>query len=194
VRIVLPPEFFDDLRSWHLAKSLTGAQFWQYAKNSNWHAPNDIPAGKPDLPNYQPKNRAGISPCKFKGCLDSKNELHIAGKKVKDIIFGAHFRQRKQQLNIPSVVVYDQPSVDALNRNVFIEAVELGNFEITQSTNNVCVSIDLTAINSPPNCLFLPHFDFHFSRTVTIKHIYFCRPTKMGISPEGIGIGVIFGR
>lgn len=133
-------------------------------------------------------------PCKFKGCLNSKDELQIAGKEVENILFGARFRQRKQQLNIPSVVVYDEPSVDALNRNIFIEAVELGIFEITQSTNDVCVSIDFTAMNSPPNCLFPPHFDFHFTRTVTIKHLYFCGPTKMGISLEDIGIGVIFSR
>jgi len=139
------------------------------------------------------KNPKGL-PCKFKANLYTKNELQIAGKKVKDILFGARSRQRKQQLNIPSVVVYDEPSIDALNRNVFIEAVELGVFEITQSTNNVCVSIDLNAINPPPNCLFPPHFAFNFTRTVTMKYLDFYGPIKMGISLEDIGIGVIFSR
>jgi hypothetical protein len=140
------------------------------------------------LDNINPKGQ----PCKFKGYLDSKNELKIAGKIVRDILFGARFRQIKQQLSIHSVVVYDEPAVDALKRNVFIEAVEFGNFEITQSTNNVCVAIDLTAINSLPNCLFPPHFGIHFTRTVTMKYIEFYGPIKMGISLEDIGIGVDF--
>ncbi len=53
VRIVLPPQSCDDLRSWHLAKSLTGAQFWQYAKRFNWHASNDMPPGFFRIANWQ---------------------------------------------------------------------------------------------------------------------------------------------
>jgi hypothetical protein len=89
------------------------------------------------------------------------------------------------------VVVYDEPTVDALRRNVFIEAVELGNFEITQSTNNVSVAIDLSAINSPPNCMFRM-VDYEFTRTVTIRKLYLLGPPKMEIALTDIGIGLLF--
>lgn len=95
-------------------------------------------------------------------------DIEVNGFVPKSVNFSALVRTKKMQLNIPSVVVYDNPSVDALERNVFIETVELGDFEITQSKNNVMVSLDLTPITIPPNCQFR-FVNFDFQRSVTMK-------------------------
>jgi len=84
----------------------------------------------------------------------SIENLTVREKKVIEICFVAHFRTVKQEIFTPSVVVYDAPNVDALKRNVFIEVMELGDFEITHSINKAYAAIDLTQMKTPPNCIF----------------------------------------
>lgn len=112
------------------------------------------------------KNPQGL-PCTFNAKLANEN-VEICGRKVKEFEFEAKFRQVKRELEIPSVVVYDSPEVNALERNVFVEAVELGDFEITQSSDRVSVALDMSPIKAPRNCHFrLVNFDF--GRVITME-------------------------
>jgi hypothetical protein len=118
-------------------------------------------------------------------------EIEINGFVPKSIEFTASIRSREKQLNIPSVVVYDSPLVDALERNVFIEAVDLGEFEITQSSNNVAMTVDLTPVEIPPNCQFR-FVNFDFQRPVTMNGIRILGLPKLEIPVEKMQLGLQF--
>jgi hypothetical protein len=75
------------------------------------------------------------------------------------------------------VVVYDYPRKEALERNTFIESLELDNFEITKSSDRVCVSIDVSQIEAPENCIFNDIL-FDFKKSVKLEKIYFLGKIK----------------
>lgn len=77
-------------------------------------------------------------------------EVTIGEQPVAAIDVIAKFSLRRQKLRIPSVVAYDAPDIKTSMRETFIEKVDLGEFEITQSSNNVFVTLDLSAIEIPP--------------------------------------------
>jgi len=79
------------------------------------------------------------------------------------------------------LVAYDCPETNALERNVFIQAVELGNFEITQSTNVVSISIDLSPIAPPENSLF-HSVNFHHERPLELKSFEIVGWPDMGMT------------
>lgn len=112
------------------------------------------------------KNPDGLK-CKFDALLDHKG-LNIAGVKIRKFKFTADFKKEVIELSVPSVKLYGSPEQDALNRNVFIEAVELGNFEITQSGNCAILLLDLSTLQVPGNCLFRT-LNLDFGRIVTAK-------------------------
>lgn len=116
------------------------------------------------------KKNPHIKPSIFRASLSCK-DIIVCEKPVREILISAKVRKRQRKLRIPSIVVYDAPEKDALERNVFIEAVELGNFEITQSFNKACVAIDISQIDTPPNCIFR-YVTFDFKRPVTMKALY----------------------
>ena len=118
-------------------------------------------------------------------------DIEINGFIPKSVLFNALIRTRKKQLSIPSVVVYDSPSIDALERNVFIETVELGEFEITQSKNNVMVTLDLTPVKIPPNCHFR-FVNFDFQRSVTMNGVRIIGLPRLGLSVEQMNLGINF--
>ncbi len=105
----------------------------------------------------------------FRGELIPK-DIEIEGVPPKQVNFSAVVRTRKQHLSIPSVVVYDSPEVDALERNVFVETVGLGDFEITQSKNMVTVALDFSPVSIPPDCHFR-FVQFDFKRIVTLNDV-----------------------
>lgn len=133
-----------------------------------------------------PNGKTGI----FTVSLRCKH-LVINRGQVREILISAKFRRKETKLNIPSVVAYDAPEIDALTRNVFIEAVEHGNFEITQSKNQACVAIDLSQIDSPPNCLFR-YVTFEFNRPVTMRALYPLGKPKFGIKLSDLILRVAF--
>jgi hypothetical protein len=98
-------------------------------------------------------------------------------------------RRITQMLEIPSVVAYDAPDVKASEREVLIEKVPLGDFEITHSHNNVCIAADLGAIVCPPNCMFM-YFGTSFSRSVSIKSLEVLRPPPFGIRMDEVKFAV----
>ena len=118
-------------------------------------------------------------------------DIEINGFNPKSVLFESLVRTRKKQLNIPSVVVYDKPSIDALERNVFIETVELGHFEITQSKNNVMVTLDLTPVTIPPNCQFR-FVNFDFQRPVTMNGMRILGLPMLGIPIKKMELGIKF--
>lgn len=97
--------------------------------------------------------------------------LSIGGSKPTKLTMGVKVVLLKQELNIPSVVVYDAPQADSLTRNAYVEAVELGDFVITQSSNDVVVAIDPYPLERPKNCMFRTVL-FDFGRVITLHTVY----------------------
>jgi hypothetical protein len=117
-----------------------------------------------------------------------KNErMRIAGRPVVAIEFSTNFTVRKQELRIPSVVAYDAPGVEGSKRQAFIERVDLGAFEITQSTNNVFVVLDLSTVDIPANSKFHT-VDFDFGRVITMHGCEIIGLPKMQIPLDGLFI------
>jgi len=129
--------------------------------------------------------------CHFKAGLSMNDPMFIDDKSIQDISFEARVQPIEKVLCIPSVVVYDAPRVPSSNRNIFVEIVELGNFEITQSSNNVFITMDLSPIESPENCLFR-FVDFDFKRDVTMEKLEILSKPKMKMSLTDVDIGVKF--
>lgn len=129
--------------------------------------------------------------CHFKVPASMNDPIFIDDKSIQDISFEARVKPIQKVLCIPSVVVYDAPRVPSSNRNIFVEIVELGNFEITQSSNDVFIAMDLSPIESPKNC----HFRFvelDFKRNVTFEKVEILGMPKMKISLADVYIGVKF--
>lgn len=131
-----------------------------------------------------------LIPCLITARLSSK-KLRINDIPVSSILFHANFESQTQAYNIPSVVTYDTPETDALHRNVYIEQVELGQFEIMQSTDNVSVALDLSEIHMPKNCQFHT-VNFEFTRSVSMDSIYMIGLPELGIPLSNFEIGVKF--
>lgn len=115
--------------------------------------------------------------------------MSINGFTPKSVLFKAKIRVRKRQLQTPSVVVYDNPKIGALERNVFVETVELGEFEITQSSNRVMVTLDLSTLQIPPNCQ-LRFVTFDFQRIVTMTGMRVLPLPQLRIPIQQILIGI----
>lgn len=130
-----------------------------------------------------PKGHAG----KFNARLHNE-KLIINGNAIVAIDFASKFSLRKQELRIPSVVAYDAPQVEPTKREAYIEKVELGEFEITQSSNEVLVILDLSPIQIPPNCKFHT-VEFDFQRVVTMQGLEIIGLPKMQI-PLGLFVMV----
>ena len=139
----------------------------------------EIERGNPDL-----------RPCRFEA-LVSREDMKISGVGVAAIQFEADFRTVEQELRVPTVKVYGAPGIEALRRNAFVEVVELGEFEITQCGDEVNCVIDLSAINTPLNCLFRGG-KYDFTRTVTMHSFTIVGNPKWQISACDLGIRVRF--
>ena len=129
-------------------------------------------------------------PCLMQVGLSSKT-LTIQDIPVKSILFQSYFEADIQVLEIPSVVAYDTPESGTLERNVYVEQVEMGEFEIMQSTNNVSVAIDLSPMTMPANCQF-HSVNFEFSRSVSMDTVYMLGLPELGIPVKNLDIGVRF--
>jgi len=136
--------------------------------------------------NHNPRLR----PMKFSISLTSK-KLLIGDKPVKEIHFSANFKLHEQQLDSAGVFVYGEPDIEALKRNVFVENVELGNFEVDRTVDKATLVWDLTAITSPPNCLFRI-IDYDFGETITICGVTMLGPFRNTINIKDIDIGFCF--
>ena len=103
--------------------------------------------------------------------IKSKSILEINKVPVELIKLKCSINLVKQNLNTTSVVAYDSPGIGALERNVFIEAIENGSFEITNSNNKVSLTFDLSKIEIPINSKFR-FVDIDHKRTVYNDKLY----------------------
>jgi len=136
------------------------------------------------------KTNPTVRPCCCKIMLHNDNML-LSGRKILDIKFEANFKAIKKTLNIPSVVAYDAPDTVAINRNVLIEKVDFGNFEIIKSSNKVSLAYDLSPVKAPANSLFR-FVECKFKRPLSIKSCTILSPPKWEIQLRKIKIGLAF--
>lgn len=118
----------------------------------------------------------------------------LLDQQVKRIFFETHFDIIEMGISTPSVVAYDEPGIDALERNVFVEKVGVGEFEITKSRNSkVAMVIDLYPIETPLNCQYRGiKFDFKKSATVQMRKLEILRPPKKFCNFGKLRIGVSY--
>ena len=92
---------------------------------------------------------------------------------------------------MPSVVAYDGPGVDALERMAIIEEVDLGEFEITQSSNDVSVAIDFNQIGIPTNSR-IRTITFDFIRPVRMRRIEVLSQPKLLVPINKLTLDLVF--
>jgi len=115
----------------------------------------------------------------------------IAGHPIKEAIFGADYRVIKKEAYVPSVVAYDGPEMAALERSVLVEQVDLGDFQITQASNEASVALDFNQIGIPLNSR-IRDIVFDFRRPVRVKSIEFLSQPKILIPMSNINVAVLF--
>ncbi len=129
-------------------------------------------------------------PCTFNVTL-SDFEFDIYGEKILQIDLDTNFRSIKKIVNIPPVVAYGSPDTKKIDRDIMVEDVDLGEFEIMQSTNTVSVVIDLSPIKNPPNSQFR-YVLFDFKRQVKLKSVDMIGIPPMQIDFSGLQISIKF--
>ncbi|HZT69397.1 MAG TPA: restriction endonuclease [Terriglobia bacterium] len=97
-----------------------------------------------------------------------KEGLSIAGKPVIRIDFHGKITRQDTVVSTPSVVAYDAPGVFGMDRQAFVEKVDLGEFEITSSANDVLVTIDLSPVRAPTAAKF-HSVNLEFDRVVRMR-------------------------
>lgn len=135
----------------------------------------------------QQKNPSG-QPCNFKGQFRVEG-LSVCGAPISDVDFSAGFKRIIQDLQVPSVVAYDAPHIESVDRGVLVEKVAFGDFEITQSSNRVFVAVDLTPVKCPPNSQF-KYINFDFGREVSMEAFEILGLPKFMIPIEKIRLGL----
>jgi hypothetical protein len=106
--------------------------------------------------------------------------LRIANRPVMRIGVHASVLRRETAVRIPSVVAYDAPSVQGIDRQAFVEKVDLGEFEITSSANEVIALVDLSAIEAPVDAK-LYSVNLEFDRVVRMRGLEIITPPKFRI-------------
>lgn len=114
-----------------------------------------------------------------------KEGLRIANRPVMRVEFHGSILRRETAVRIPSVVAYDAPSVQAADRGAFVERVDLGDFEITSSSNDVFALVDLSAIEAPIDAK-LYSVNLEFDRVVRIRGYEVITPPKFRIQLRDI--------
>jgi hypothetical protein len=94
--------------------------------------------------------------------------------------FHGSILRRETSVRIPSVVAYDAPSVQCMDREAFVERVDLGDFEITSSSNDVFALVDLSAVEAPIDAKFYS-VNLEFDRVVRMRGCEVITPPKFRI-------------
>lgn len=141
--------------------------------------------------NVLDKQKFNGSIADFKAIIHMNDPIFIENESIQDLSFGAKVQPIVKVLRIPFVMAYGAPEIPSSNRDVFVEIVELGNFEITQSSNNVFLTLDLSVIESPANCHFR-FLNYDFKRKVNFDKVEILSMPKMKIFLEDVDIGLRF--
>lgn len=130
------------------------------------------------------------APSPVVGMLIPKKDI-IKGHCPKELIFWADYHIARHEARIPSVVAYDGPDIDALQRHVLVENVEVPDFQITQSSNDVSVVVDFNKIGIPLNSR-IKSVDFDFQRPVRVKHFEVLAQPKIVIPLKDVAFHIKF--
>lgn len=117
--------------------------------------------------------------------------LLAKGKHVVGIDLCAECRHEEKVLSIPTIVAYDSPEPEALERNTYVEIVEQGRFEITQSSDVVSVAVDVSSIERPKSAK-LGRMRFKFSRPVEMREIVLLGDIDLGLWVSPLDLGIDF--
>lgn len=118
-------------------------------------------------------------------------ELFVRGRIVVGIDLHAECQYERRELSLPTVVAYDAPGADTLERNAYVEIVEQDRFEITQSSDTVSVAIDVSSIERPPGTK-LGRMHLHFTRPVEIREFALLGDADPGFSLNMLELGIDF--
>lgn len=102
----------------------------------------------------------------FQAEIELVKPIEIEGVVLDRLLFDAYVTRVTQQLRTPGVVAYDYPKTAVARRGAFIQSFDLENFEITHSSNQVVIAVDLSKLTTPANC-YLGFLDIRFGREVT---------------------------
>jgi len=117
--------------------------------------------------------------------------VKISGIAVRRVLIEFDFSAEYIELSLPSVVAYDTPGINVLERNAYVEQVERGGFSITQSSDIVSVAMDLTLVPFPTNCKF-GGVSFKFSRPVDIREVTLLKMPDLGVWLSSPQVGLRF--
>jgi hypothetical protein len=78
----------------------------------------------------------------------------LGGKHVKKVEVEAEIESIRQYVGVPYVMTYGAPDIVPEDREVVIEKMDLGDFEVVQRSNEVSMLIDLSGIVAPNNSQF----------------------------------------
>lgn len=131
-------------------------------------------------------NTGKIARVKYRFHLDDSNFEDIV---IKEVQFESKVKVITKYLSTPSVVVYDEPEISSLDRKVFIEKLDFGDFEITHSSGDVSAVIDLSILKNPKNSQF-NSIRFDFEDPVSFKKIYFLGFKQFSIPLKKIKIEI----
>lgn len=119
----------------------------------------------------------------------TSSRLLVSGKQVIGIDIRAKCWREEKELAVPAVIAYDSPETGSLERNAYVEVVEQGKFEITQSSNIVSVAMDISTISRPAGTK-LGRIHFNFTRPVEMHQVILLGDIDLGfwIGPFELGI------
>jgi hypothetical protein len=141
----------------------------------------DVVAAKID------ENPQGL-PYRFTGEV-GEDGLNVAARPVSRIGVSANVVRRRTDLTIASVVAYDAPRTTATERQAFIQGVALGDFEITSSSNDVLITVDLSPVEAPPGCKF-HSVDLEFDRIVKMRGLEIIGMPRFRIQLQDVRIRI----
>jgi len=95
-------------------------------------------------------------------------DIAFDGMRVLAIDVTVDYWCEEKTLSLPTVVAYDIPESEALERNTYVEIIEEGKFEITQSSDRFSVVIDTSSVELPVGAK-LGRFKLAFRRPVEMR-------------------------
>lgn len=119
------------------------------------------------------------------------HDMKIGGASVKSVKLRVDAFRTELELSTPTVVAYDAPAADALERNTYVEIVEKGIFEISQSSDQVAVAMDVSNVPIPPNAR-LGRMKFLFTRAVEMREVRLLGDIDFGLRLSDIAISISF--
>lgn len=107
------------------------------------------------------------------------NNIAIDGMRVLAINITVDYWCEEKTLSLPTVVTYDTPESEALERNTYVEIVEEGKFEITQSSDRFSVAMDTSSVELPVGAK-LGQIKLTFTRPMEMREFHLLGNPDLG--------------